>query len=242
MRLHQNPKSKMNKSLLTNLVAAGILVAGFILPHPVLQAIGLFAVSGAVTNWLAVYMLFERVPGLYGSGIVPLHFDDFRKGIRRLMMEQFFTPEHIGRFLSASGDGAVDLEPVIDDMDLTPAFDGLVKTIEESSFGGMLTMIGGAQGLEPLRAPFMDRLKSSLKSVSRSEQVQQAIQSGIAGGSGSEEMRERITTVIEKRLGELTPEMVKQIIQDMIREHLGWLVVWGGVFGGLIGFLSTLIP
>jgi hypothetical protein len=232
----------MNKSLLTNLVAAAVLLAGLLLPHPVLQAVGLFAVSGAITNWLAVHMLFERVPGLYGSGVVPLHFDDFRRGIRRLMMDQFFTPEHIGRFLSGDSDTAVDLEPVIDGMDLAPAFDGLVTTIEESSFGGMLAMIGGAQGLEPLRAPFIRRMKSTLKKVSGGEQVQQAIRSGIQGSGDTEGMRGRISTVIEKRLDELTPDMVKAIIQEMIREHLGWLVVWGGVFGGLIGLLTTLIP
>ncbi|HAR89821.1 MAG TPA: DUF445 domain-containing protein, partial [Gammaproteobacteria bacterium] len=50
---------------------------------------GLFALSGGITNWLAVHMLFERVPGLYGSGVVQLRFEDFKEGIRNLIMEQF---------------------------------------------------------------------------------------------------------------------------------------------------------
>ncbi len=231
----------MNKSLLTNLVALAVLMAGLLLPHPELRAVGLFAVSGALTNWLAIYMLFERVPGLYGSGVIPLHFDEFRRGIRRLMMDQFFTPEHIERFLAGGGeDTAVDLGPVIDKMDLSPTFDGLVQTISESSFGGMLAMIGGASGLEPLREPYIRRMKSTLQGIAASDTVQHAIRSGIRG-DGDDGIRERIATVIERRLDELTPEMVKRIIQDMIREHLGWLVVWGGVFGGLIGLLTTLI-
>lgn len=232
----------MNKSLLTNLVAAAVLLAGYLLPHPVLKAVGLFAVSGALTNWLAVHMLFERVPGLYGSGIIPLHFDDFRRGIRRLMMDQFFTTENIDRFLAGGGEGqAIELAPVIESMDLSPTFDGLVRTIEESSFGGMLSMIGGAQGLEGLREPFTRRMKSSLLSIAASESVQQAIRSGVRGDDDGDGIRERIRTVIEKRLEELTPDMVKRIIQDMIRRHLGWLVVWGGVFGGLIGYVTTLV-
>ena len=67
-------------SLLTNLVALGLLLAGLVLPEPAgswVLSVGAFALSGSITNWLAVYMLFERVPGFYGSGVVPLHFEEF---------------------------------------------------------------------------------------------------------------------------------------------------------------------
>ncbi len=231
----------MNKSLGTNLIALGILLLGTYLPHPTLQAVGLFAVSGALTNWLAVYMLFEKVPGLYGSGVVPLHFDEFRNGIRNLMMKQFFTSTNIERFLDQGESGTIDLSQVIESMDLSPTFDGLIKTIEESAFGSMLGMIGGTQGLESLKEPFIRRMKQSLSSIAESERVQQAIRSGIQGIGGSEEIANKISAIIEKRLNELTPEIVKQIVAEMIQKHLGWLVVWGGVFGGLIGFLTTLI-
>ena len=231
----------MNKSLLTNIVALATLAAGLLLPHPTIKAIGLFAVSGAVTNWLAVYMLFEKVPGLYGSGVVPLHFDDFRNGIRKLLMEQFFKRENIERFLSDSSSRPVDLSATVDAMDLSPTFDSLVSTIEESSFGGMLSMIGGTQALGGLKEPFIARMKKSLHSIAASEEVQRAIHSGIENSHSVENISDRIDEIIERRLDELTPEVVKQIIQDMIRVHLGWLVVWGGVFGGLIGLLSTFI-
>ena len=229
----------MNKSLATNLIAIGVLGVGYLLPHPILQSIGLFAMSGAMTNWLAIHMLFEKVPGLYGSGVIPSHFEEFKTGIRQLIMEQFFTEENIARFLHDQQSTPIDLSAVIDCMDLSPTFDGLVKTIEESSFGGMLAMIGGAQGLSGLREPFIDRMKKSLKSIANSEQVQNAIQSGIRGSANSETIASQVNTIIEKRMDELTPQMVKEIIQRMIRKHLGWLVVWGGVFGGLIGLLAT---
>ncbi len=231
----------MNKSLLTNAVALTILVAGLVMPHPLLEAMGLFAVSGAVTNWLAIHMLFERVPGLYGSGVIPRHFEEFRRGIRSLMLDQFFTTEQIQRFLSEkSGSEVIDLGPVIDQMDLSPTFDSLVSTIEESPYGGMLAMIGGIKGLSGLRTPYTEKIQSALKKIAASEPVQQAIRDGISE-QDPEEIRERICQIIEKRLQELTPELVKQIIQDMIRTHLGWLVVWGGVLGGLIGLASTQI-
>lgn len=34
-------------------------------------AFGLFGFAGGVTNWLAVKMLFDEIPGVYGSGISP---------------------------------------------------------------------------------------------------------------------------------------------------------------------------
>ena len=231
----------MNKSLTTNLIAIAILGVGYLLPHPVLQSVGLFAVSGAITNWLAIHMLFEKVPYLYGSGVIPAHFEEFKVGIRRLIMEQFFTEENIKRFVSERETSAIDLSSVIDSMDLSPTFDGLIKTIEESSFGGMLAMIGGAQGLSGLQEPFIARMKQSLKSIASSEQVQQAIQSGVQGSINSETITDQINTIIEKRMDELTPQVVKEIIQTMIRKHLGWLVVWGGVFGGLIGLAAAQI-
>jgi len=230
----------MNKSLATNLVAAAVLAAGLLLPHPTLKAIGLFALSGAVTNWLAIHMLFERVPGLYGSGIVPLHFDEFRVAIRKLMVEQFFTTENIDRVIRRQAD-EVDISGVIERMDLSPMFDELIKTIEESSFGGMLSMIGGGEGLNGLREPFIRRMKGSLARIADSDQVQRALRSGLSGGDGNGTLVTRIETIIDQRLAELTPQLVKTIIQEMIRRHLGWLVVWGGVFGGLIGLLTTLI-
>jgi len=82
-----------DKNLLPNLIALIIAVVGWVVPGPIGNVIfytGLFALSGAVTNWLAVHMLFERVPGLYGSGVIPLHFEEFKSGILRLVTQELF--------------------------------------------------------------------------------------------------------------------------------------------------------
>src|SRR5210317_1094720 len=120
----------MNKSLATNTIALAAALTGYLQGYDLLFIVGAFALSGALTNWLAVHMLFEKVPGLYGSGVIPAHFEDFRRGIRNLIMEQFFSDENIDRFLNREGSGGYlpDLVPVIEKTDLTPAFDTLVKT------------------------------------------------------------------------------------------------------------------
>ena len=112
----------MNKSFITNFIALIAIIIGYVFANNIIFTIGLFALSGAITNWLAIHMLFERVPFLYGSGVIPARFEDFKLAIRQLMMEQFFTKENIDRFLS-TGSGAassIDLTPIIEKIKVRP--------------------------------------------------------------------------------------------------------------------------
>ena len=53
----------MNKSLCTNGVALVLIIMGFIPEYnTVLFMTGLFALSGSITNSLAIHMLFEKIP------------------------------------------------------------------------------------------------------------------------------------------------------------------------------------
>lgn len=237
----------MNKSLLTNLVSAAILAIGLLLGETELAAIltmvGLFALSGALTNWLAVFMLFEKVPFLYGSGVVPAHFEEFKKSIHRLMMEEFFTLENVDRFLSAGSFSAanIDLAPVIEKVDLDPTYDGLVEVIMASSFGGMLAMFGGKEALVPLREPFIEHMKKSIIEMTNDDKFIQLLKDEVEQPETMHDILDKVEQIIEQRLNELTPTIVKEIIQTMIKRHLGWLVIWGGVFGGLIGLISAFV-
>jgi uncharacterized membrane protein YheB (UPF0754 family) len=232
---------RLNKSVITNLIAAVLVVLGYFLAAPILFSVGLFALSGAVTNWLAIHMLFEKIPGLYGSGVIPTRFEEFKAGISNLMMKQFFTDENIDRFLSAEGmESHINLQPVIEKVDLSPAFDALVTTVEQSSLGGMLAMFGGTEAITPLREPFIEKMKLSLVEISQSEDFISLVKNELERPDVIADMRIKVTEIVTQRLDELTPELVKDIIQEMIREHLGWLVVWGGVFGGIIGLIAAL--
>ncbi|MBN4080636.1 DUF445 family protein [Beggiatoa alba] len=233
----------MNKSFVTNSLALITCFIAIGLNSSALLTIGLFALSGAITNWLAIHMLFEKVPGLYGSGVIPAHFEDFKNGIRDLMMKQFFTEENIDRLLSASNGNAPDLHlaPVIEKVDLSPSFDSLVKVIMGSSFGGMLGMFGGQDALIPLKEPFILNMKQSLIKLTQQASFLALLKDEIEQPDVLKELREKVEHIVEQRLNELTPQLVKGIIQKMIKEHLGWLVVWGGVLGGLIGFIATLL-
>ncbi len=236
----------MNKSLITNLLAAACVGVGLSLAAPWREPVlsmGLFALAGAVTNWLAVHMLFEKVPGLYGSGVISARFEEFKLGIYALVMEEFFSEENLARFLDEmvadDPNHTLDLSDVIEDVDLSPAFDALLLTVKDSSFGSMLGMLGGEKVLEPLKTPFLKKLQESMIEIAHSDQFQDSLKQKMAKTSSSLEVHQQIEGVVQARLDELTAPMVKDIIQMMIREHLGWLVVWGGVFGGLIGLAAS---
>lgn len=232
----------MNKSVVTNGVALLLVILGFALDNSIVKTVGLFALSGAITNWLAVHMLFEKVPGLYGSGVIPQRFEDFKMGIRNLLMQQFFSPENIQRFIADRQKlPDFNLQAVLEKVDLAPTFDSLVAVIKESSFGQMLGMFGGVQALEPLRQPFINKMTDSLIDITQEPEFKTLLQQQLSQPAMGDTLQLQINNIVEQRLSELTPQLVKEIIQQMIKQHLGWLVVWGGVFGGLIGLLAALL-
>lgn len=233
----------MNKSLLTNLISLILLLIGYVSDQHVILYCGLFAFSGALTNWLAIHMLFEKVPGLYGSGVIPARFEQFKTAIKNLMMEQFFTQQNISRFLSKemSGSANLNLQPVIEKIDFAPAFDSLLDVIMNSQFGGMLTMMGGTEALQPLREPFIEKMQDAVTDISQQDNFKSALKDQLAAPESLNDIEGTIEEIIDQRLNELTPKMVKEMVQKMISEHLGWLVIWGGVFGGAIGIISALL-
>ena len=234
----------MNKSFLANALALALIFIGFYLDNNIVYMVGLFAFSGAITNALAIHMLFEKVPFLYGSGVVENRFEEFKVGIHSLMMNEFFTKENLKRFFEDEINEkkeVFNLEGVLEKTDLSPAFISLKQAVVESSFGGMLQMLGGEAALDPLKEPFIEKLKTSIIQISKEGSFQEALSASISTKDISDDIYEKVSNIVNKRLEELSPKMVKEIIQKMIKEHLGWLVVWGAVFGGLIGLISTFI-
>ncbi len=234
----------MNKSDITNIITVLIMAFGYSNGNELIYMVGLFALSGAVTNSLAIHMLFEKVPFLYGSGVIESKFSQFKISIHNLLMNQFFTREHLTRFFQeemSSAKKTIDFEKILNKTDFSPAYESLKESVMQSSFGGMLGMFGGEAALEPLREPFTKKLQASIISISASDAFQEVVNEALKSEDLSADVYEKLSRIVNLRLEELTPKMVKEIVQDMIKEHLGWLVIWGAVFGGLIGLVSALI-
>jgi len=228
---------------MTNTVALILIGISYLLSdpfHTLLLYTGLFSLSGALTNAIAVHMLFEKVPFLYGSGVISQNFEAFKGSIKELMMREFFTPQNMQRFLEQE-EKKLDLEPIIEKTDFSPAYDALAKTVMESPFGGMLGMFGGEKAIEGLRSPFESKMKTAIKEIAKSEDFQNNLNATLTSSSLSMDLNDKIESAIDARMDELDAQMVKAMVQRIIAEHLGWLVVWGGVFGGIIGLASAVI-
>lgn len=227
----------MNKADITNLVTVLIMAYGYSNGNETIFLVGLFALSGALTNTIAIHMLFEKVPFLYGSGVIELKFKEFKDSIKNLLMQQFFTKERLNKFFEEhSFENSFDFEKILDSVDLSLAFESLKSSVVASPLGAMLSMFGGEKVLDGLKDMFIENLKNSLKDIAKQNSKNLTTNSQFV-----DEVHSKLTLIVDDRLDELTPKMVKQIMQDMIREHLFWLVVWGAFFGGIIGFVGSLI-
>ena len=225
----------MNKSILTNIVALLITLIGIINPfeNSLLLMIGLFSLSGGITNWIAIHMLFEKVPFVYGSGIIPKNFLIFKQAIKDLVIKEFFSRNNVEVFTSKISEEAII--SISKNINYNNIFEGLTESIESSQLGGMLSMVGGKKALEPLRKPIITKLETLFKSIIENEKRSNF------GDEIVDNVYVRIEKLIDDRLNELSPQDVKKIIQNLIDKHLGWLVIWGGVFGGFIGIISFYV-
>tara|TARA_B100001564_G_scaffold354604_1_gene365478 strand:+ start:1543 stop:2235 length:693 start_codon:yes stop_codon:yes gene_type:complete len=225
----------MNKSLITNLIAILIIIVGYLYKenYQFIIIMGVFALSGSITNWLAIHMLFEKVPLLYGSGVILDKFEDIKLGIKNLILQELFTETQINNFLLDNK--VTTSDTIINKIDFDKVFIGLIEAIEDSQLGGMLAMVGGRKALDPLKDPFTKKIKIIIEDFLTENT------SSDNNSDTTASLLLKIENILDARLADLSPEDIKLIIQKMIKEHLGWLVVWGGFFGGLLGLVLSPI-
>ena len=219
----------MSKPFISNLIALGIIFFSF-LETPFAEvsfSIGIFALSGGVTNWLAIHMLFEKIPFIFGSGVVELRFDEFKKAIKKLILEEFFNKENIETIHNDIREEAIN--KVSTAFDKNQIFESFVQVIEASSFSKTLEMFGGTKILEPIKEPLVSKVEQILVEIIEKRELSEE--------DNIDKLRNDIVKIIDHKLNELSPRRVKVIIQGMIQQHLGWLVIWGAVFGGTIGLV-----
>ena len=241
----QIKKLLTNKSFLTNKIACDFIIIGYLLSYfypntikiaELIKTTGYFALSGSITNWIAIHMLFEKVPFLYGSGVIMNKFEKFKESIKNMILNEFFSEENINKFLDklskSENHSPNDMSKFIDSDKI---FLEIKSAIMESQFGGMLNMFGGEAVLEPLKTPIKNKINSIARDILSGSQDNKDKNINI-----KYTIRQQVDSIVTNRVEELTAKDIKIMVQNIIKEHLGWLVVWGGVFGGLIGVLFGL--
>ena len=233
----------ISKTTITNCVSVSLIGIGLVATAPLAKPIlftGLFAFSGAITNQVAIYMLFNKVPFLYGSGVIEDNFEKFKASIKNMMMKQFFNKEQLTAFFQ-NEEKKINLAPLVENADFSPAFNALKQSVMESKLGEMLNLFGGEKALDTLKEPFAKKLKSAVVGIVNSDTFKVQMEHHLSNSSLNDDILKTVDELITKRLNELTPQMVNELVHELIHTHLGWLVVWGGVFGGLIGLGSSFL-
>lgn len=257
----------MDKGTFSTIISAVGLATGIILPAGDVQKLilstGMFAFSGGITNTLAVKMLFDRVPGLIGSGVIPARFREIRAEIKRLILTHFFDAAYLREFLHArsedlrlhsylKGGGAAggaaeafveqQWEKLAAPEVIRPIVDRQIEKLLDSSIGGMLIMVG-VDNVKPAVSQFVSDLLASLKGkvLERARGMDSGAEWTLDEEKITEDLRAAVDHLLETKLQQLDAPTVKKMLEDVIRDHLGWLVVWGNVFGGLLGLVMYLI-
>lgn len=231
----------MNVATATDITVALLSIGSFFLPFEyasLIQMSLLFALSGALTNHLAIHMLFYRVPLLYGSGIIALKFDAIKTELKSLMMREFFSETALMQFAKLQ-EQHLDLADIVQNSDLSVAFDALKQTVMESSFGSVIGMFGGEKAIEGLRESFTQKLRAALIYFVQDETFLDAVNAHLeASTKASTSMIEQI---IDERMADIAMEDVRTMLYTLMHKYLQWLVVWGAVFGLLIGLVSAAL-
>ena len=235
-------RSYWEKGNVSNLISFAVLVAGVvgrmegIAGSAWVLAAGLFGFAGGMTNWLAVKMLFDRVPLLYGSGVIPMRFREIRQTVKDAIMRYFFDEEYLERFLGervgelAGGEElGAKVEAVLESAEVDAIIDAKLEEMAASPQGTMIKMVG-IQTVKPLVKQFIIGVGTEMVPLLAGEVARPELEVGA--------LRSKVDGLLQTKLEELTPERVKEMMEEVIREHLGWLIVWGNVFGGTIGLVS----
>ncbi|MCZ6792368.1 MAG: hypothetical protein O7J95_01995 [Planctomycetota bacterium] len=260
----------MDKGSVSNLISGIVLaIALFLLPRSEVQALilsaGMFAFSGGVTNSLAVKMLFDRLPGLVGSGVIPARFREIRQAIKRLIMEHFFSESYLREFLAGNardvdwmryvkgnpGKGGLlravleqHWERLTSPESMKPALAAAIDRLLDSSFGGFLHMLGRQtieETVESFIGSFLDEMKARVFEAGEAFRQSGSLELELDPDAVIEDLRKQVVVLLDQKLEQLDAEHVKKMIEDVIRSHLGWLVVWGNVFGGLLGVAAYFL-
>ncbi|MEM9424405.1 MAG: hypothetical protein AAF975_06430 [Spirochaetota bacterium] len=236
---------KHQTSYIINLILLACVGGAFLfgtetLLHKILLSVGLFGLSGSLTNSLAIHMLFERIPFVYGSGIIALNFEEIKRDLEELMISQFFNREQIERFLQLQG-SSFDLAQFGTLIDFDLLFDKFKSSLAQSFQNNPLAMMA-LPLLEANRLKIIGAMCGAVAEELHNPAMQTKLQTLLGKNlPPHEEFESRVRSLIQGRLAELNPQMVKEMIQHMMASKLVWLVVWGALIGALMGLFSALL-
>jgi len=220
---------------IANAVAASIMFVGIIMlgtlgatkPTMFVFNAGCFAFSGGATNGIAIKMLFDKIPYVAGSGVIPSRFVEIREIVKRMIMKNFFDEVYLSYFIKKKL-LRMDFERMVNDL---LAKHDISHMLVEMAFEDPAIR----DSMESMIKPYINEMAKKIGPLITQSLKEVDFSKGIGSAQGELEL------MLDTKLKTLTPESVKKMIEDIIREHLYWLVLWGAVFGGILGIISAAL-
>ncbi|KAI8484161.1 uncharacterized protein LOC144912127 isoform X2 [Branchiostoma floridae x Branchiostoma belcheri] len=250
-RISNFVRDKGNISLIITFVVTTIALTLFLLVQDVSgrQVVsyflsgGLFGFAGGFTNWLAVVMLFTRIPGVYGSGVIPNRYREIRAKVKEVIMEMFFDEEFLEKYLShklMEVANNVDMKAKVGEIVHSKTVDRLIDeklaSLGTTPEGQLILKMGvDPKSLKPMIKPFLQGFGEDLAPM-----IKETLSDPMQVIDVSK-LRKEMEKYMNSRMETLTEQRVTSLLEAVIRPHLGWIIVWGCVFGGLIGIITQAV-
>jgi uncharacterized membrane protein YheB (UPF0754 family) len=246
---NEKTNSKISNSTISNSLSFLIMLSGLILYSSIdsgaskyILSFGLFSFSGGITNWLAVKMLFDKIPFLYGSGIIPGRFKEIRKSMKDTIMTFFFDIDYMNDYLNDKSTSikkvAQDkIKQVLNDKEFDNKIVEVLKELTSDNtniYSGMILMFTNNgtdyNSILNIIKPLMkDFFLNFINNTGHSEFINIIT------------IRSELDKLLDHKMEFITAGIVKVMIENVIRDHLTWLIIWGNIFGGVIGLITQSI-
>jgi len=201
-------------------------------------SVGLFAFAGGITNFIAIQMLFYKIPGIYGSGVIEKRYKSIRRSMKDMILSTFFQPDFLNKYipqkLREAAAGA-DVESKINAFLTSEAgqamLDEKIDQLGESPEGQLVDSMNiNISSFKPFVKPVMISFLSDLGPT-----IMYNLIDPRKGGLNLVKLRDELDRYMCERMEEVTPQMMVDILYCVVLHYLGWLVVWGCIFGGIMG-------
>ncbi|XP_031552060.1 uncharacterized protein LOC116289312 [Actinia tenebrosa] len=202
----------------------------------VIRAAGLFGFTGGVTNWIAVKLIFSRIPRLFCSGALFKYFVTVREVVADFIIEAFFSSSQVKRYMQNKIFCLLDSENfdqsllnILNSEKITSIVEKKLNLLMASPEGLMLQSLGVTKlRLRPVIMSYITDMRSYTSPL-----LIASLQSSEL--SDTEKIRGQIIDVIATRTQQISPQQVQQIITEALYKYLSSLVVWGNLFGAIVG-------
>eukprot|EP00731_Ephydatia_muelleri_P025983 Em0018g83a len=207
----------------------------------IIRSLGVFGFMGGVIIWIAVEMLFRRIPFLFGSGVLLRQYKSIRETISSIVIETLFDPAALRKYFSGKNKKVREMLRVDTKLGLFNSqivevvIDQKISAILAGPDGFVLNMMGVNQ----------DQLRLTMKTHARDfiNEISPLVMEKLAdpGLTDGVDLHEEAEKILGTKIGQLSSGKVRQLMAVMIRKHLSWLIVWGNILGATFGITIEVV-